>query len=287
MNVELWLSEFRDPDYVFRASAILLGVGQVVTTLEYLWMRSEFGDGGVYAWSVLRLARPRRHPTIERLRDALFGPAGTVALLGLRLLLSVTLVLFASVAWLATIAVVALAAILLAFNVRLPWGMEAADDVAVHTTLGLAAYALAHVFDAPSVGLYYIAAYAGLVYVSAGVTKLSDADWRSGVALGWVVNLQAFGAPWAVALLAPRPRLRQVLSWSVMLAEAGAPLAVLLPADGIALALVAGLAFHVTNAACMGLNTFVWSFLATYPAVLLVWTTVHSLALHALPQTAR
>ena len=252
MNVELWLSEFRDPDYVFRASAMLLGVGQVVTTLEYLWMRSEFGDGGVYAWSVLRLARPRRHPMTERLRDALFGRAGMVALLGLRLLSAVTLVLFASVAWLATIAVVTLAAVLLACNVRLPWGMEAADDVAVHVTLGLAAYALARVFDAPSVGLYYIAAYAGLAYVTSGVTKLSEATWRSGVALGWVVNLQVFGAPWAVELLAPRPRLRQVLSWSVMLAEVSAPLAVLLPAQGIALVLVAGLAFHATLAVCIG-----------------------------------
>lgn len=282
MNVELWLSEFRDPDHVFRASAILLGIGQVVTTLEYLWIRRELGDGGVFAWSVLRLARPRRHPTIERLRDALFGPAGTVALLGLRLLLAVTLVLFASVAWVATMAVVALAALLLAFNIRLPWGMEGADDVAVHTTLGLAAYALARVFEAPSVGLYYIAAYAGLVYVTSGVTKLGDANWRSGAALGWVVNLQQFGARSAVELLAPRPRLRLVLAWSVMLAEVGAPLAVLLPAHGIALALVAGLAFHVANAACMGLNTFVWSFLATYPAVLLVWTTVHDLAIRLL-----
>jgi hypothetical protein len=284
MNVELWLSEFRDPDSVFRASAMLLGVGQVVTTLEYLWIRSEFGDGGVYAWSVLRFARPRRHPTMEKLRDTLFGRAGMVALLGLRLLLAVTLVLFASVTWLATIAVVALAAVLLAFNVRVPWGMDGADNVFVHVTLGLAAYALARLFDAPSVGLYYIAAYAGLAYVTSGVTKLSDAAWRSGVALGWVVNLQVFGARWAVEFLAPRPRLRQVLSWSVMLGEVSAPLAVLLPAHGIALVLVAGLAFHATMAVCMGLNTFVWAFLATYPAVLLVWTTVHNLAIHPLAE---
>ncbi len=284
MNVELWLSEFRDPDYVFRASAILLGVGQVVTTLEYLWIRSEFGDGGVYAWSVLRLARPRRHPTMERLRDALFGRAGMVALLGLRLLLAVTLVLFASVAWMATIAVMALAVVLLTFNVRVPWGMDGSDTVALHVTLGLAAYALARVFGAPSLGLYYIAAYAGLAYVTSGVTKLSDAMWRSGVALGWVLNLQVFGAPWAVEFLAPRPRLRQALSWSVMLAEVSAPLAVLLPAPGIALVLVAGLTFHATVAICMGLNTFVWAFLATYPAVLLVWTTVHDLVIHLLPK---
>jgi hypothetical protein len=201
----------------------------------------------------------------------------------LRLLLAATLVLFASVAWLATIAAVALAVVLLTFNVRVPWGRDGSDNVALHVTLGLAAYALARVFDAPSVGLYYIAAYAGLAYVTAGVTKLSEATWRSGVALGWVVNLQVFGAPWAVAFLAPRPRLRQVLSWSVMLAEVSAPLAVLLPAHGIALVLVAGLAFHSTVAVCMGLNTFVWAFLATYPAVLLVWTTVHDLGIHPLP----
>ena len=30
--------------------------------------------------------------------------------------------------------------------------------------------------------------------------------------------------------------------------------------------------------------TFVWAFLATYPAVLLVWTTVHDLAVHPLPR---
>lgn len=278
MNVELWLSEFRDPDAVFRASAVLLGIGQVVTTLEYLRIRNEFGDGGIYAWSVLRLARPRRTPTIERLRDALFGRAGIVALLGLRLLFAVTLVLFASVAWVATMAVLALAVALLTFNVRLPWGLEGADDVAVHVTLGLAAYALARAFDAPSLGLFYIAAYAGLAYVTAGVTKLGEPTWRSGVALGWVLNLQVFGAPWAAAFLAPRRRLRQVLSWSVMLAEVAAPLAVLLPARGVALVLMAGFAFHATTAVCMGLNSFVWSFLATYPAVLLVWSTVHELA---------
>lgn len=281
MNVELWLSEFRDPDAVFRASATLLGIGQIVTTLEYLWIRSEFGDGGVYAWSVLQFARPRRHPTIEKLRDAAFGPTGMVALLGLRLLLAATLVLFASVAWLATVAVVGLAAVLLAFNVRLPWGMDGADNVAVHVTFGLAAYALARSFDAPSLGLYYIAAYAGLAYVTPGVMKLSDAAWRSGEALGWVVNVQVFGARWAVEFLAPRPRLRLVLSWSIMLAEASAPLAVLLPAQGIALVLVAGFVFHVLTAVFMGLNLFVWAFLATYPAVLLVWANAHDLAIRS------
>ena len=175
-----------------------------------------------------------------------------------RLILAATLLLFGATPWAATIAIVALVALLLAFNLRLPWGMEGADDMAVHVALGLAAYA-------------------ALAYVTAGVTKLAEPTWRSGVALAWVVNLEGFGAAWAAELLGPRPRLRRALSWTVMLAEVGAPLAILLPAPGIVGALAAGLVFHGSLAACMGLNTFVWAFAATYPAVLFVWAALRPL----------
>ena len=194
-----------------------------------------------------------------------------------RLILAATLLLFGATPWAATIAIVALVALLLAFNLRLPWGMEGADDMAVHVALGLAAYAVCRWLGAPSLGLYYIAAYAALAYVTAGVTKLAEPTWRSGVALAWVVNLEGFGAAWAAELLGPRPRLRRALSWTVMLAEVGAPLAILLPAPGIVGALAAGLVFHGSLAACMGLNTFVWAFAATYPAVLFVWAALRPL----------
>lgn len=278
MQLDAWIAAFRDPAYAFRVSAALLGTGQIVTSLEYLCMRKEFASGGVYPWPVLRLSMPPRPAPIHRLREMLFCERGVVMLLTVRLLLASMLLVLSWIESVARLAVVALSAVLLLFNVRLPWGMEGADDIAVHVSLGLAAFAVTRWFDAPSLGLYYIAAYAGLAYVTAGVTKLAEPTWRDGVALEWVVNLQAFGARWAMDLLAPRPRLRCALSWLVMLAEVCAPLALLLPARGIAIALAAGLVFHVTLAVCMGLNTFVWAFLATYPGVLLVWTTLHTVA---------
>jgi hypothetical protein len=277
MHVDTWLAAFHDPNYAFRVSAALLGVGQVVTSLEYLSVREEFGGGGLYPWPVLRL-NVRRTPLITRMRDACFCGRGIAILLTLRLVLASMLVAFGSVEWIALAAIVALAGVLVMFQVRIPWGLEAADDLSVHISLGLAAFALTRWLGGFNLGLYYVAAYAGLAYVTAGVTKVIEPTWRRGVALGWVVNLQGFGARWAADLLAPRPRLRCVLSWVVMLAEICAPFAVLLPARGIALALVAGLVFHATLAVCMGLNTFVWAFLSTYPAVLLVWTRLHAAA---------
>ncbi|MCB0961792.1 MAG: hypothetical protein KDA98_00540, partial [Acidimicrobiales bacterium] len=99
--------------------------------------------------------------------------------------------------------------------------------------------------------------------------------WREGVALGWVANLRSLGAPWAADLLSRRPRLRVALSWAVMVGEVCFPLALFLPAPGVVAVLAAGLLFHLATAVVMGLNTFVWAFAATYPAVLLSWSALH------------
>jgi hypothetical protein len=48
----------------------------------------------------------------------------------------------------------------------------------------------------------------------------------------------------------------------------GFPLARAFGATGVAVFAVLGILFHVANAVIMGLNTFVWAFVATYPAIL-------------------
>jgi len=274
MSLEAWVDSFRDPNQVFRASAVLLGIGQTIITLEILSVRKELDGGGVYPWPVMRLSAPRRPAALQSVREAMFGTPGVVILLSLRLLSAATLV-FASAESITLVAILVLAALLVTFSVRLRWAQEAADDISVQVALGLAAFAVCRSLGAPSVGLYYIAAFSALAYVTSGATKLVEPAWRSGVALGRVVNLRSFGAPWAADLLLPRPRLRSVLSWAVMLSEVCFPLALLLPAGGAVAVLAAGLVFHLAVALCMGLNTFVWAFLATYPAILFSWTALH------------
>ena len=40
--------------------------------------------------------------------------------------------------------------------------------------------------------------------------------------------------------------------------------------------LAAGLAFHTANAMVMGLNTFLWAFEATYPAIIYLLQRAHA-----------
>ena len=119
------------------------------------------------------------------------------------------------------------------------------------------------------IGLGWIAAQSVLSYFLAGVAKLRNNNWLTGIALQ---TLLRSNGPYV--LLAPARSLAtsQALcvaaSWGVILFEIGFPAVLLLPWDGKLAMLSAGMFFHIANAAILGLNRFMWAWAATYPAVL-------------------
>jgi hypothetical protein len=132
------------------------------------------------------------------------------------------------------------------------------DAMTLVVLLGLA---LARSFD-PRLGLAYIAAQLVLSYFVAGVFKLRDPSWRDGSAL-------------AALLSAPQYRdtplrLPRMAGYAVLGFECAFPLALLDVQLTWAFALL-GLAFHVLNARVLGLNRFLWTWLAAYPA-LFAWS---------------
>jgi hypothetical protein len=144
------------------------------------------------------------------------------------------------------------------------------DYLTVLTTMALA---LAWLFDAaehPIVGkacLGYIAVQLTLSYFIAGISKLKEADWRSGAALCGFVRSPRYGAPAFAQRLLDGKRRCQLLSWCVLLFECGFPLAWLDPR--LCMALIAlGFAFHLGNWLFFGLNRFVFAWAAAYPALL-------------------
>jgi hypothetical protein len=108
-----------------------------------------------------------------------------------------------------------------------------------------------------------------ICYMVAGLSKLRQPAWRSGAELKGVLAHAIWGAPWAAALLRPRP-VAQAASWVLMLGEALFPLALLLPEPWLIAALAAMLGFHIATALVMRLSLFPWAFAAAYPAVLLL-----------------
>ena len=119
------------------------------------------------------------------------------------------------------------------------------------------------------VGLGWIAAHSVLSYFIAGVAKLRSNNWRTGFALQTLLRSDGPYMLFAPSRnLADSKSLCAGLSWLIILFEITFPLVLILPWEGKLVLLSIALLFHITNAAVLGLNRFVWAWAATYPAVL-------------------
>ena len=113
----------------------------------------------------------------------------------------------------------------------------------------------------------YLAVQVTLSYAIAGWVKVGNPDWRGGQALRDVFAFSAYPLSESLRGWAHHAGLLRVLSWLLMLFEIGFPLA-LLHRGSLAGALVAAALFHVGNACVLGLNRFVWTWVAAYPSLL-------------------
>lgn len=116
--------------------------------------------------------------------------------------------------------------------------------------------------------LGYAAVQVVLSYAIAGWVKLREPSWRSGEALRDVFAWSSYPVSAQVRRRAPGPRASRILSWGIVSFESLFPLA-LLDAGALRVALVAAVGFHFTNAVLLGLNRFLWVWIAAYP--LLLW----------------
>ncbi len=168
-----------------------------------------------------------------------------------------------------------LAVIALAIRFRAPIGMDGSDQM---SSILFTALALAHFVPGQhtvDLVLWFITLQTCLAYVTAGSLKAKEQGWRDGSYLARIFTTATYGIPRFGEYLKEHQRLAAVMALTVIGIETLFPLVFVIPQRG-ALALLAATAlFHVGSAAIMGLNTFVWSFLATYPAVLYCRTMIH------------
>lgn len=117
------------------------------------------------------------------------------------------------------------------------------------------------------VAMGYLALQVVLSYAMAGWVKLANRDWRRGLALRDLFAYSAYPVSESIRGLSKLPRFLLGMSWATLLFESLFPLALLSAPSTIA-ALVVASAFHLGNAALLGLNRFFWIWLAAYPSII-------------------
>jgi hypothetical protein len=256
--------------------ALPLAIGVCIDSLELLAGRAQLADGGLYGYPVLATARPYtlrgpmapvfaalfRYPAVLGLAVAQLAAAAVLLAAGT--LRSPELVVPAGIA-----ALVVLAARMLLY-LRNQLGLDGSDQMTLVVATGVGVALLVPDRDAATIALYYVAAQLLLSYAVAGIAKAVSPSWRSGRAIAGILDTIDHGSPPVGVFLKAHPLLARLACWSVILFECSAPLLILLGTPGAIAIIVAGLAFHVSIALLMGLNSFIWSFAAAYPALLLL-----------------
>ncbi len=257
-----------DRELALLGVAGLATVGATISTLEWLANWRQLSAGGLFSWGVVE-SRPALTGTLRgRVAGVFLAYPNILGLLALRLVALFSLLpAIASgrfAAW--VLGVVVATTILL--NVRSPYGMDGSDQMATQVFGALFLGFLPGTTLALDAALWYIALQGCLTYATAGLVKLTAPLWHSGEALFGIFNTRAFGHPAVARFLHGRPRLTKALSWGVVAAEIAFPLALVLGYPYGLVFLGWGVLFHAANAIVMGINTFFWSFVATYPAIL-------------------
>ena len=155
------------------------------------------------------------------------------------------------------------------------YGRTAADDLGNVICVALLLACLGGRADEAC--LVFIAGMSLLAHSTAGIAKMPHAGWFDGSFVLAVSSTRSFGLSSLAALMRRLPWLPRLVGWAIVLAESLFPLVVVLPMKWAVAILTIGLLFHCAVAPVMGLNTFVWAFPATYPAILFTNHLAHKI----------
>lgn len=258
-----------DPKPYLFFIATIASLGASISTLEWVYNRRQLQDDGLFSWQVIGTRILTAEPgLLSRGLDWLQSSRPFLGVLVLRFLILLSLP-FAL--WFGHGSVVVLSAILissLVMHVRFPFGMDGSDQM---LTQIFGALFLGHVAGSPvalKASLWYIAGQACLAYFTSGMAKALSPHWHGGKAVFGIFNTRTYGYEPVARFLMHRPGITNGLTWGAVVMECSFPLALVVGFPGCLVFVAWGVAFHFMNAVVMGLNSFLWSFVATYPAVI-------------------
>jgi hypothetical protein len=258
-----------DRDAAIRRVERLASVSVCISCLELLARRKQFEDPNLLNWPISQLRYSwMAKGILARPLNAMFAYPAILVIIWIRLLSAVLLLtnLFTSRQRASFAASITLASTGLA--ARNPYGQDGADQMTLFTfgTLTLANLC-SPVSKVKDTCLWFLAAQSCLSYFVSGVSKATSPAWRMGSPLPGIFRAKMYGNKRIAEYLQARPVLAVLLARSLIIYECLFPFVLIFPRALSRLGLLAGIIFHTVAALTMGLNTFLWSFIATYPAV--------------------
>ena len=127
-----------------------------------------------------------------------------------------------------------------------------------------------------AIAFVFLSTQLSLSYITAGVAKGFQPEWRTGVSVNKILSSSTFCHKALYAGLGQDLRLHRLIGHCTIAGELFLSAAPWVPPRICLFLLVAAFTFHLGVAAIMGLNTFLPTFLSLYPAAFFTSRLLHS-----------
>ncbi|HSX38727.1 MAG TPA: hypothetical protein VLE95_07875 [Chlamydiales bacterium] len=189
-----------------------------------------------------------------------------VALLYLKFILSTALFLSAMLGVISPILIFSVFVFMLLVSTRSQYGLDGAYQMNLVVLFGLTIATFSGLHSKiSSICLWFICGELVLSYFISGIAKAISPIWRKTYALNAVFSTKTYGHEGMFNIVTKYKHLAFILCWPMFLFELFFPSAFFSEYLCVIFCLI-GISFHLFNAVFMGLNTFFFAFLSTYPA---------------------
>ena len=271
------IAALHDPLLMLRATETFVAVGSSITAGEMLTLDVAFRDAGLLSWRLQRL----NHPRIARLLamlgiDRCFRYPEVLGLLAIRLIMALLLLAATCLHWSVRPELAILTGVTLLLTLRCPEGNDGSDQMSLIILLVSLLAEVIHTPIAYSTALIFIAAQAALSYGTSGFLKIRQTGWKNGDFVTQILATSSFGNRKLMRLFQAHRPLRKYCGRFVAYGDCVLALGALLPPLACSLVLMFGLSLHIGIARILGLNTFIWAFVSTYPAIIFVSASLYA-----------
>lgn len=243
----------------------LLAIAMTLQSIEFLLIRKTFNDFGIWQSFILKTDFEIFPKSIQIFIEKLLSYDKFIYLIWLRLLLGLLLINFSSSLIFGVLIVISLL-----ISIRWRGTFNGGSDymtLIVLISLFISSLSIHPKFQYAAI--YYLCFQVASSYFLAGLVKVKNKDWRNGKALKAFLGNTIYKQNSISEVIVDSPLILRILSIITIIWELSFPLAFLSPNFAI-IFLTIGFLFHLANAYLLGLNRFLFIWVATYPAVLFI-----------------
>jgi hypothetical protein len=270
------VSRFSNAEFVYFVILFTLSVGLIISSIEDIVNWPMFEKKGLLSWKISK----HRSPIfikgyLAKAVDCILNDRSFRCILYLKLALTIALLILSAFGIISSFVVLSIIITLLLVSLRSQYGLDGSYQMSLIVLFGIL---IASFFDMHSkvstLCLWFIGGQVVLAYFIAGLTKIISPIWRKTHALNAILSTKTYGHEKLFKLVTKNKYIGFILCWPMIIFELS--FASCFGSVNLCLTFfLIGFLFHLFNAVIMGLNTFMFAFLSTYPAVLYCFTRLH------------